>query len=476
MPKPKQHKKLRKERWNDCNVIHALPDLKRLWHFGVSEKKLTQKARSNHPGVEPIPPQQIEQIWRQFLQKRLNIALLPADKVFLRVVHLPKGEDADEMRQMLEFQLEKLSPLPVAQIVWSFEFLPCPDPTQATILLILSERSEIELLLEDLESVGYQTDRIELPVLHPLTQQISKENHVRIELQERNQDHFDCLVSWHIEGWIRHVGLVKLPNSKEGATLLVDNLNNTAWTGELEGWMGEAPAVEIAHDQTMPESWLHPLKNWTPQSVSSHPSVNEDDRARTSAERATRHESRANLMPDEIRTKYRQQYIDGMWMSSLIGMVGLYIFGVLIYFAALEWRRGENIQLQTNMRSKANVYTNTMKLQAKVNILQEQVDLKYSALDCLKTISEMMPDGMSLVSFNFRQGKLLTLRGSVPTSQTIKVTDYHEALIEAEIGERTLFAKVSDPSITSTSRKPRGNAETMSTWSFNCELKRSGFE
>ena len=92
-------------------------------------------------------------------------------------------------------------------------------------------------------------------------------------------------------------------------------------------------------------------------------------------------------MLEDLRTKYRQQYIEGLWMSSLGGVAMVYIFGVLIYFVALEWRRGDNIDLQTRLRSKANSYTNTMQLQAKVNILQEQVDLKYSALDCLKVIS-----------------------------------------------------------------------------------------
>ncbi|HAW01274.1 MAG TPA: hypothetical protein DCX10_06025, partial [Verrucomicrobiales bacterium] len=157
-------KKQRKQRWNDCNVIQVFPDLKRLWHFSVAEKQVVQKAKLNHSGETPIPPKQVEQTWRQFLQKRLNIAWLPAEHIFLRIVNLPKGEDLDETKQMLEFQLEKLSPVPVNQIVWSFEILPCPDPTQQTVLLALAESSSIGKLLGDLEESGFQTDRIESPL------------------------------------------------------------------------------------------------------------------------------------------------------------------------------------------------------------------------------------------------------------------------------------------------------------------------
>jgi len=240
--------------------------------------------------------------------------------------------------------------------------------------------------------------------------------------------------------------------------------------------MKEAPAVEIISEEDVPAAWRQALETWTTQGVTSDLPPDEETLAKSSAERATRHLSRANLMPQEIRQKYRQQYIDGLWMSSLGGIALVYIFAVLIYFVALEWRRGESIDLQTAMRSKANSYTNTMQLQAKVQILQEQVDLKYSALDCLKVTAELLPDGMSLLSFNFRQGKVVTLRGNVPTDQSHKVTDYHESLIQAKVGEHPLFANVSDPTISSAPGRGSRSSNQTSTWSFNCELRRSGFE
>ena len=469
-------KKQRKQKWNDCNVIQVFPDLKRLWHFNVTDKQVSQKAKLNHTEETPIPPKQVEQTWRQFLQKRLNIAWLPAEHLFLRVVHLPKGEDLDETRQMLEFQLEKLSPVPVNQIVWSFETLPCPDPGQQTVLLALAENSSIETLLGELEASGFQADRIESPLIHPLSTTHFDQDCVRVHLQEHDEDFFDCIISWHINGWTQHVGLSKLPKSDQGAKLLIDNLNNTAWSGELEGWISEVPELRFVGGEDVPTSWVEAAKSWTSKEIHNEPAPDEDEQAHTSAERATRSLSSTNLMLEDVRTKYRQQYIDGLWMSSLGGIALVYIFGVLLYFVALEWRRGESIDLQTGLRSKANSYTNAMQLQAKVNILQEQVDLKYSALDCLKVISEMMPDGMSLLSFNFRQGKVLTLRGNVPTDESIKVTDYHGFLIDAKVGENPLFSSVSDPTISNATGRRRSTDAPMSTWSFNCELRRSGFE
>lgn len=473
---PKKKKKARKQKWTDCNVMHVTPDAKQLLYFSVSEKQVAQKSKLKHSEETPLPPRQIEQTWRQFLHKRLNIAWLPAEHIFLRIVHLPKGEDLAETRQMLEFQLEKLSPVPVGQIVWTFETLPCPDPAQQTVLLVLAERSAIETLLGDLEQVGYQSDRIEFPRLHALASDPIDGDRVRIEVIERNENTCDCLISWHFNGWTQHVGLTTLPKTDHGAKLIIDNLNNTAWVGELEGWMQEAPVIRLVGHEQVPAAWQDALQGWSSKGIETSTPASIDELAQESAERATRSRSNANLMPSEIRTKYRQQYVDGLWMSSLGGVLLVYIFAVLFYFVALEWRRGESIELQTVMRSKANSYTNTMELQAKVQILQEQVDLKYSALDSLRVISELMPDGLSLLSFNFRQGKVLTLRGNVPTDQSHKVTDYHEALIAATVADKPLFSSVSDPTISAISGRRRGDTSEMSTWSFNCELRRSGFE
>ena len=101
---------------------------------------------------------------------------------------------------MLEFQLEKLSPVPVNQIVWSFQTLPCPDPTQQTVLLVLAERSSIETLLSDLDEAGYQADRIESPLLHALSTVDLDQDCVRIHVQEHDEKSFDCLISWHMSG------------------------------------------------------------------------------------------------------------------------------------------------------------------------------------------------------------------------------------------------------------------------------------
>jgi len=62
--------------------------------------------------------------------------LLPPDKVFFRVVHLPPSNFAETLA-MVELQLEKLSPIPTGQVAWSVYVLPIAAEVAATELQTL---------------------------------------------------------------------------------------------------------------------------------------------------------------------------------------------------------------------------------------------------------------------------------------------------------------------------------------------------
>ena len=110
-------------RWNNCNILQLAPDAKRLWRFDAKGGGfvLGREQRISH--TETLPAGSVAKSWATLWQPRLNVAWLPPESVFLRVVELPKS-NFDETFSMVELQLEKLSPLPVAQTVWTMHILP----------------------------------------------------------------------------------------------------------------------------------------------------------------------------------------------------------------------------------------------------------------------------------------------------------------------------------------------------------------
>src|SRR5215469_4578576 len=146
-------------RWNICNIFHSAFDSHRLWQFEAKGNfKLNREARL--AAELPLPANLVAKSWNALWQPKLNVAWLPAGTVFLRVIELPKGP-FDETVAMVELQLEKLSPMPVAQIVWTIHALPQAAGDVQTVIVVMAARSVVEEFLGRLEGKNFLADRLE---------------------------------------------------------------------------------------------------------------------------------------------------------------------------------------------------------------------------------------------------------------------------------------------------------------------------
>jgi hypothetical protein len=109
-------------RWHSCNILQIASDANRLWQFDAKGGGFALNREHRVALDEPLPPRLIAKSWSSLWQPRLNVAWLPPENVFLRVIELPRSNFAETFA-MVELQLEKLSPMPVAQIVWTIQIL-----------------------------------------------------------------------------------------------------------------------------------------------------------------------------------------------------------------------------------------------------------------------------------------------------------------------------------------------------------------
>ena len=163
-------------RWNSCNILHLAPDAKRLWHFDAKGKGFVLGREQRVPHTEPLPANLVAKNWSSLWQPKLNVAWLPAETVFLRVAELPAA-NADETFSMVELQLEKLSPIPVTQIVWTMHVLGTHQSaakadgtveSMQSIIVVIAARAAVEEFLGRLERDGFLSDRLEVPMLDQL--------------------------------------------------------------------------------------------------------------------------------------------------------------------------------------------------------------------------------------------------------------------------------------------------------------------
>ena len=450
----------KKSRWHSCNVLEVGVDSRHLWGFNLGKKGFTLAQEQTLAPGAPLPIKLVAKDWKGLFQPRLNIAWLPVEKVFLRVTQLPVGEP-DETLAMVELQLEKLSPLPVTQIVWSIQVLPHAVDNLRTIIVIIVARNLVEEFLGSLEGQGYLADRLELPTLDQLQATPITGDGAWI-YPAASSGKLTGLVAWWYGGALRNLGLLHIPAGDNSSAVLKEQLTQMAWAGELEGWLTSPPHWHLVADEPAATAWQTLFRAWPGQTVELEAPVPPLELAALTAGRAARPESKASLLPPDYSARYKQQFYDRLWMRGVGTVLALYVAGVMIYFAALSLQNMKTDRLETESSSMSVQYTNTLKLKGQLKILQDRQALKYASLDCWKATAENLPENITVQSLDFRNNKF-TLNGTGPSDQSDVILRFNGRLRKATgIDGQPVFATLETPQI----RVGPANL----TWSFSGDL------
>ena len=152
-------------RWNSCNVFQFDRGTRHLWQF--SNKFAIQKEEAKLAN-ESLNAKLFQKDWQTLFQPRLNVAWLPPEHVFLRIIQLPRAS-FDETLSMVELQLEKLSPMPVTHVVWSVQLLPHPAENMQTAIVIIAARNVVEEFLgkgkPGFQFIGYNNEIYGVPTV-----------------------------------------------------------------------------------------------------------------------------------------------------------------------------------------------------------------------------------------------------------------------------------------------------------------------
>lgn len=452
-------------RWHSANVLQAAGATRRLWQFTLRGDNPNLSREEAKLPTEPLPTKLISKDWQTLYQPKLNIAWLPADKVFLRVVQLPPADTFEETASMIELQLEKVSPLPVAQVVWTFELLPKKTGQLQTAIVVIAGRHLVEEFLGKLETTGYLADRLEVPFIDQLLATQANADGVWIYPGHAGDEN-TCLVAWWYGGVLQTVSLLHLPAEDRGA-FLRDQIAQMAWAGELEGWITSPPRRFLVATPEIAAIW-QPMLQEGEQPIEIVAPLPDTEIARLTARRAARENAAASLVPPEFTARYRQQFVDRIWMRSLFAVAIVYLFGVLIYLAVVQIVDINVGKIEQQARNLSPSYTNAIRLKDQVRVMQDQLNLQFAALECYKAVAQHLPESVQLDTFNFSEGKSLRLSGTAPAGSQNKLTEFSDELRRVTSNNQPLFSRVNVPSV-----RLRGNDVL---WNMEAELARGGSE
>jgi len=425
-------------RWNSCNILQIAPDANRLWRFDAKGGNFVLDREQKIPGGEPLPSRLVAKSWSSLWQPKLNVAWLPPESVFLRVIELPKSS-FEETQAMVELQLEKLSPMPVAQIVWTLHILPVAAADLQSVVVIIAGRAAVEEFLGKLEKDGYLADRLEVPVLDQLEAAPATEDGAWIYAGARGKD--AALVAWRSKGALRNLCLIVLPPEGDRAKSLKDQLAQLCWAGEMEGWLTEPPKWHLVADPVNAAEWEKLLREALDEPVRVVEPPPPAELAARTARRATSAPGVA-LLPPEFSARYHQQFVDRLWLRGLVTTGILYAIGVAIYFCATAVLNYKTVAVEQQAAALGESYTNALQLKAQYAVLSERQQLKYAALDCLKIVAEELPAGLSLQRYSFTDGQKLALNGTCTQEQLGEISDpgkFYDAVRKTKLNGQDMF-------------------------------------
>ncbi len=272
------------------------------------------------------------------------------------------------------------------------------------------------------------------------------------------------LTVWWYGGTVQNLTLVLLAPGPERGAQLKTQLEQIAWAGELDGWLTSAPTVHLVANAAETRYW-EPLFKDAGQALKLHPAGTEQQLAGLSAKRCVEDRAKTSLLPQDFAKRYHQQFVDGLWMRGLVGVLSAYIIGVLIYFGALYVLKLKYTRVKQDLASISGSYTNSLRDADQIRILLDPPEPATKALDCWKAVAEHMPDSLTLGNMYFQRNKL-ELKGTAVTEDADDVAKFNEELrhvMNPNRPDQTLFSEVSPPR-----QSTRGE---VTDWNFDCELK-----
>jgi len=273
------------------------------------------------------------------------------------------------------------------------------------------------------------------------------------------------LIAWWFGGALRNLSFIVLPATGDRAKSLKDQITQLTWAGELEGWLTAQPKWHLAADGAMAGEWETFLRDSLGEPVPVTAPLTTVELAARTAQRATTENSTAVLLPGDFSARYRQQFVDRLWLRGLFATGILYVIGVMIYFCATWFLGVQTQKVEQQVAGISGTYTNALQFKARYEVLKEREDLKFAALDCWKVVAEQLPPGISLERFSFANGQTLSLSGTTKPDQINTLFNFDSAMQKAALNDQPMFDPQGGEPV-----NPRNNGNTV-TWNFSLKLK-----
>ena len=426
-------------------------------HFRVARDRLQHERDGAielvcHPAEGDAPEETPDALLVRLKREASGLTRIPlmlgieSENLLLRVMHLPLIEDPLERAAMVRLQVDKISPFPSDNSVVSHEILALRDDDTAVILAAAVQSDVANTLADMLGPAGLVPVRLDAEIM----------GWFRVLRQSGKVPESGRHLLMVVTNYVPHLivvqdgcptlfrvaaNLADLPE-EERAGELAEELTQTLMSIELEHGTLKT-SIHAWHEGHLPEGWMEPMREQFHCDVTAKPLSDLPPLLEGLAHRGLDSDC-LDLTPSswhdiEDEQQFRRNLL--RWAS---GVVAVWLLGIGILTGGVAFERHSLRRLQEENARWAPRALQVRQMRRRVNTIKRYMDTSYSALECLREISAMLPGGVELTSFNYRKGEYVRLTGEAP--QVNAIYDFKNRIDRSEMfGESTLVGPRRDP-------------------------------
>lgn len=446
------------------------------WAVLRKNRKGTEKLRE---GTQPIPsgffedeeaplfPAQVLDETRKNFHGIVTVSL-PSSRLLMRVLELP-SVDPEELRGMVELQMDQISPFPLDQLTVSYEVLHQAED-HSRVLAVAAQRGMVDQLGDLFKNKNVYIRSLDSELLAWWSLLIA---HGRVPCQGRVvlilEEHTEFSMIVVDEGTpvcFRSLELFHNFGDEDVMREIVEEMRYTLLSLEAEYGHRPCSSIEVWSAASLPDRLIQMLGEECVTPVNLHdlsdiPPLAEGLALR-SVDRRLHH---VELVPREWIELQRRRRLMKVATVTSIAVLSVWLAVVAIAGAVFSFQKAAYNKVKRQAEVISGPAREAQAAREEMFSLEKYADRTRSALECLREITESLPEDVKLSSFIYKKGAAVSLRGSSDRADVIY--DYFQKL-----GASELFVGVKDQPVSTRTR----NDQRISTFSVTADLPKSETE
>lgn len=337
---------------------------------------------------------------------------LSLGQVLLRVLTLPPSEP-DEIKNMVDLQVDKISPFPVESLVVSHEALGRRGNSNF-VAAVAVKQDIIGATRKFLDELGIVPVRVDLCSFAwwkgiGSSGALSGKGREAVLLMAEAQPGL-IIFQDGLPVLFRSLGNSEDAGGEKVAGELAEEINYSLMSLELEHGAAPLSRLVVVREQQGQDALLEKLRaacdcEIIARTVSSLPSPAEGLARRLAGGEGL------DLTPEATK---HERVTQEFWKKIKIGSaaaLGVWLAFVLVIACGMAWERHRIAGIEAEKTRYSKQIKEVKDMRDRVNTIMRYMDRRHSALECLREIIILQPDGVDLASFSYRKGESLKISG-----------------------------------------------------------------